>query len=440
MKQEEDVLDTWFSSSLWPFSTLGWPEKTADLDEYYPNDLIETANDILFPWIARMMMMADINMGNMPFKTIYFHGIVNDEKGRKMSKSLGNVMDPLEVIEKFGADALRCSLIIGSTPGNSINYSDQKADYYYRFANKLWNAVRFVHTNIFKEGDDAIHLDLEAIKQDITDHMDKLNHFDKWMIGKLNMVIEDSGRMFADYHLGQFGDSIVNMVRGDFCDRYIEISKREKSDYTDKVLLYAIGTILKLLHPYMPFVTEKLWAHMHFDGMLCTQSWPKELTGAPKDFKISILMDMITERRNLRSQQKVKPHENADILLQANVSFNNFVKSYENLVKDLVKTENIGYLREDDEMPEDYQTAMVIDMKIGLKSIVVIDKKTQLASLEKQLADEESFMQSLRNMLSNASFSTSAPANVVAEKQQKLDEVKQKIMKLKLDIAKLKME
>lgn len=190
----------------------------------------------------------------------------------------------------------------------------------------------------------------------------------------------------------------------------------------------------------MPFVTERLWQHMHFEGLLCVASWPTELEGTPKDFKISILMDMITEWRNLRSQQKVKPHENADIILQANVSFNNFVKSYENLVKDLVKTEHIEYLREDDEMPAEYQSAMVIDMKIGLKALVVIDKKTQLANLEKQLIDEEHYMQGLRNMLTNPSFSSSAPANVVEEKQKKLDEVKQKITMMKLEIAKLKME
>lgn len=151
--------------------------------------------------------------------------------------------------------------------------------------------------------------------------------------------------------------------------------------------------ILKLLHPYMPFVTEKLWEHMHFDGMLCIAQWPAELPGVPKDFKISILMDMITEWRNLRSQQKVKPHETVDIAIQANVSFNNFVKSYETLVKDLVKTDHIDYLREEDHMSDEYQTAMVIDMKIGLKALIVIDKKTQLASLEKQLVDEESYMQ-----------------------------------------------
>lgn len=376
----------------------------------------------------------------MPFKTVYFHGIVLDEKGRKMSKSLGNAMDPLEVIEKYGADALRVGLIIGSTPGNPLNYSEQKVDYYYRFANKLWNAVRFVYTKIFGEEAHDIHLDLDTIKEDLTTHMDKLNHFDKWMLGKINMVIEESGRMFADYHLGQFGETVINMVWGDFCDWYIEISKREKSDYTDKVLLYSIGMILKLLHPYMPFVTEKLWEHMHFDGMLCVASWPTELAGVPKDFKISILMDMITEWRNLRSQQKVKPHETVDVAIQANVSFNNFVKSYENLVKDLVKTENIVYLREEEEMAAEYQSAMVIDMKIGLKALIVMDKKTQLANVEKQLIDEEHYMQGLRNMLTNPSFSSSAPSHVIEEKQKKLDEVKQKITMLKLEIAKLKME
>lgn len=212
VKQEEDVLDTWFSSALWPFSTLGWPDKTPDFEEYYPNDLMETGWDLLFFRVARMMMMGSANLGTMPFKAIYFNGLMRDEKGRKMSKSLGNIVDPVSVIEKFGADALRCALLMGTTPGNDVNYSEQKVDYYYRFANKLWNAVRFVHTNIFKDEDQDVHLDLDSIKEDIQDYMDKLNHFDKWMLGKVNMIIEESGRMFGDYHLGQFGESVINMV------------------------------------------------------------------------------------------------------------------------------------------------------------------------------------------------------------------------------------
>lgn len=212
LKQEEDVLDTWFSSSLWPFSTLGRPDKTPDFEEYYPNSLLETGWDILFPWVARMMMMGEVNLGTLPFKDIYFNGLVRDEKGRKLSKSLGNSVDPLVIIEKFGADALRCALIMGSTPGNDINFSEQRADYYHRFANKLWNAVRFVSTKIFTEENEAMSLDLVAIQEDLEKHMEKLNHFDKWMLGKLNMVVEESERMMGDYLLGQFGENVISMV------------------------------------------------------------------------------------------------------------------------------------------------------------------------------------------------------------------------------------
>ncbi len=440
LTQEEDVLDTWFSSALWPFSTLGWPDKTADMDRYYPNDLLETWYDILFFWVARMMMMGEANTQKMPFKNVYFHGLVRDEKWRKMSKSLGNIVDPISVIEKFGADALRCSLIIGSTPGNDVNYSESKTEYYFRFANKLWNASRFISMKVFGENEDELNIDLEALSDDITTHMDKLNHFDQWMLQRLSQVIVDSERAFTQFQLGDYGHQVVQLVYGDFCDWYIEIAKREKSEYTDKVLLYVLGTQLKLLHPFMPFVTEKLRNLLHFDGLLATSTWPLPMTNIPKDYKIAILMDMITGWRNLRSAQQVKPHEKAHIAIQSNVSFNNFVKDYEDLVKDLVWAESVEYHREDQDIPEDYVTQLVVDMKIGLKAHREINKKDILAQSEKQLIEEENFMQSLRTMLGNSSFASQASSNIIEEKQKKLNEVKQKIASLKLDIAKLKME
>ncbi len=438
--QDEDVLDTWFSSALWPFSTLGRPEETPDFQKYYPNDLIETGYDIIFFWIARMMMMGDVNTKKMPFKKIYFHGIVRDEKGRKMSKSLWNALDPVSIVNKYGADALRCALIIWSTPGNDTNFSEGKTEYYFRFANKLWNASRFISMKVFKDISTDFKIDLEAIEEDILMNMDRLNHFDQWMLQKTNQVILDSERAFSQFQLGDYAHQVVQLIYGDFCDWYIEISKREKSEYTDKVLLYALGTQLKLLHPFMPFVTEKLRGLLHFDGMLIESSWPQPLENLPKDFKIAILMDMITWWRNLRADQKVKPHEKAQIILQANMSFNNFVKGYEQLVKDLVSADEILYNRESEEIPGEYVTQLVVDMKIGLKAHREINKRELLTQLEKQLIAEEQFMQSLRAMLSNASFSSNASPLIIAEKQKKMDEVKMKIAKLKLEIAKLKME
>ncbi|MEI7477128.1 MAG: class I tRNA ligase family protein [bacterium] len=265
LKQEEDVLDTWFSSGLWPFSTLGWPEKTPDLGKYYPNDLLETGYDILFPWVARMLMMGLVNMEQAPFKNVYFHGLVRDEKGRKMSKSLGNIVDPLSVIEKYGADALRCSLVIGSTPGNDVNFSDTKTEYYFRFANKLWNAARFISMKVFGEEPQEVTIDIAALEKDITVNMEKLNHFDQWMLQKIAQVVADSERAFTQFQLGDYAHQVVQCMYADFCDWYIEISKREKSEYTNKVLLYALGVQLQLLHPFMPFVTEKLRQLMQYE-------------------------------------------------------------------------------------------------------------------------------------------------------------------------------
>lgn len=189
---------------------------------------------------------------------------------------------------------------------------------------------------VFGEETQDISIDLDALAEDITLNMDKLNHFDRWMLQKVGQVIADSDRAFGQFQLGEYGHQVVQLIYGDFCDRYIEIAKREKSEYTDKVLLYTLGTQLKLLHPFMPFVTEKLWQLLHFDGLLITAQRPTTIDNIPKDYKIAILMDMITGWRNLRAEQQVKPHEKAHIAIQSNVSFNNFVKEYENLVRDLV--------------------------------------------------------------------------------------------------------
>lgn len=441
LQQEEDVLDTWFSSALRPFSTLGWPDETPDLEKYYPNDLLETWYDIIFFWVARMMMMGAVNTKQMPFKAVYFHGIVRDEKWRKMSKSLWNALDPVKVIEKYGADALRCALLVGTTPGNDSNFSETKTEYYFRFANKLWNATRFISMKVFwdeKKWD--ISIDLDALAEDLQMHMESLNHFDQWILQRINQVVIESERAFSQFQLGEFAHQVIQLIYGDFCDWYIEISKREKSEYTDKVLLYALGNQLKLLHPFMPFVTEKLRQLSHFEGMLIESKRPTVLQEIPKDFKIAILMDMITGWRNLRSEQKVKPHEKVDIVVQANISFNNFIKEYEQLVKDLAWADQIQYNREDEEITDEYVTQLVVDMKIGLKAKREINKKEVLAQLEKQLVEEERFMQGLKTMLANPSFATNATGKIVEEKQQKLAEVKMKVTKLKLDIAKLKMD
>ena len=267
------------------------------------------------------------------------------------------------------------------------------------------------------DGAGDVHINLPDVAEDLTNNMDKLNHFDQWMLQKISYVVSESERAFSQFQLGDYGHQIVQCMYGDFCDWYIEIAKREKSEYTDKVLLYALGTQLQLLHPFMPFVTEKIWHLMNFEGMLVTSIRPTSMTNIPKDYKIAILMDMITGWRNLRADQKVRPHEKAHIAVQSNVSFNNFVKDYEHLVKDLVQAESITYHRDDNDIAEDFVTQLVVDMKIGLKAHREINKKDTLASFEKQLVEEENFMQGLRTMLTNPSFATNASPKIIEEKQ-----------------------
>lgn len=268
LKQHTDVLDTWFSSGLRPFSILGWPENTSDFQKYFPTTLLETGGDILFNRVCRMMMMSIANTGELPFSNVYFHGLIRDEKGAKMSKSKGNVINPLDMIEKYGTDALRLSLVINNPAGNDLNFSETKIDYCSRFITKLWNASRYVRINSIGEGDaesevhNTVNIDLDVLKEYIFEHKDKLNDFDIWILNGLDDLIVNTEKSFESYNFTTQVDDIVKFTWNNFCDWYIEIGKLQKHELTDKIMLYVIGTLLKLLHPVAPFVTQALYDDM----------------------------------------------------------------------------------------------------------------------------------------------------------------------------------
>ncbi len=439
LKQDEDVFDTWFSSALWPFSITGRPEKTSDFEDYFPNSVVVTGYDIIFFWIARMMMMSLENTGEKPFEAVYFNGLVRDEKGQKMSKSKWNGIDPIEMVEKYGADSLRLSLIVGTTPGNDLSYSVSKAEYYHRFLNKLRNASRFVITKIVGEDQEA-HFDLNLVAKDIEKNLSKLNDFDLWMVDQVNELTKISWDSFKKFHLGEFAHSIVQTVWHSFCDWYIEITKIQKSDYTDKVMIYSLGTMLKILHPYTPFITEKLWNLVWFEGMLIAQERPSEIASAEKNYKINLLMNSISELRNLRSKSDTKPHEKAEIIIQANTETTKFFQKYTDLIATIVNASSVLFMLEDEEIPADFDVQVIVNIKVGLKGVKIIDNKTKLAQLEKQLQDEQMFLQDLRMIISNSSFLSNAPKDLVETKKKKMEEVKQKIDKISLEISKLKMQ
>lgn len=439
LKQDEDVLDTWFSSSLWPFSILGWPENTQDLKDYYPNTVMETWYDIIFFRVARMMMMWNEIMGKKAFDNIYLHWLVRDYKWQKISKSLWNNIDPLEIVEKYWADSLRLSLILWTTPWNDMKFSMDKLDYNKRFINKLWNASRFIYMNALA-WDKNISINYNLIRDDIKDNIDKLNDFDKWILWKLNNLSKLWNNYLDKFMLWEFGQEIIKVAWHDFCDWYIEISKVQESEYTSKILIYGIWTILKFLHPYIPFVSEKLWSLLWFEWYLINSQFPQIINFSDWDPKIKIFMDIVWEYRNLRSETDTKPHEKVDIILSTDTVLINFIKKYEKILISLVWTQKINYSNSSKEITDDYSVWYVDDTKLWLRWIKKLSNKDILKNLEKELEDENQFLQWLRNLVSSPWFIEKAPANVVEDKTNKIKEIKKKIENIEYEIAKLKIK
>ncbi len=439
LKQDEDVLDTWFSSWLWPFSILWWPENTSDLENYFPNTVMETWYDIIFFRVARMSMMSQDLLWQKPFDNIYLHWLVRDAKWQKISKSLWNNVDPLDIIKDYWADSLRLSLLLWTTPGNDARFSFDKLDYNKRFINKLWNASRFIYMNSLAWWD-LNNIDYNLIKEDIENNVDKLNDFDKWILDKLNWLNTMSEKYFSNFMMWEFWQEVIKTAWHDFCDWYIEISKVQSSEYTDKILIYWVASLLKYLHPYIPFVTEKLWELLWFEWFLIISDYPESINISSKDPKINVLMNIISEFRNLRWKTETKPHEKVDIYIQSNSILNEYIKNYENILKNLVWAEDIKYSNWKEDIPEDFSVSIVDDTRIWLKWIKQISNKERLELLEKELEDEVQFLQTLRNLVASPWFMEKAPKKVVEEKTNKMKEIKEKIENIEYEIQKIKMK
>ena len=310
--QDEDVLDTWFSSALWPFSTLGWPDKTPDLEYFYPTDVLVTGYDIIFFWVARMIFSGMEHMKQIPFHTVFIHGLVRDEKGRKMSKSLGNGIDPIEMINTYGADALRFNMVTGNSPGNDTRFYVERCEAMRNFANKIWNASRFLMMNLTIE------------KCEIPE---RLEMEDKWILSRLNGLIAEASENIERYELGIAAGKIYDFIWDTYCDWYIELTKprlaRERSDAdkenAQQVLCYVLTELLKLLHPFMPFITEEIWQALPHEGdMLMTSPWPvyREALHFPaEEQKMDLIMDAIRAVRTRRAEMNVPPSKRAKLIL-----------------------------------------------------------------------------------------------------------------------------
>lgn len=420
LRQDEDTLDTWFSSALWPFSTLGWPEKTEDLSYFYPTSTLVTGYDIIFFWVARMIFSAIEHTGKAPFDTVFIHGIVRDEQGRKMSKSLGNGVDPLEVIEKYGADALRFLLVTGNSPGNDIRYSEKRIEACSNFANKLWNASRYVHMNI----DDC------DVKNEIPE---KLTTEDKWILSTLNSVAKEVNENLEKFELGIAVQKVYEFIWDNYCDWYIELvkarlqSEGEDAQNARQVLLYVLDQILRLLHPFMPYITEEIWQTIPHEGdtvMLCDYpAFKSELDFPEAAAEMRRIMDAIRAIRNRRSEMNVPPSRKAKVYVATK-----FPKTFEDGKAFIVKLASASEVEVADSFEIDGAVTIVTaDAKIYIPMEELVDKKAELERLGKELAQVKKRLAQSEGKLNNQGFVSKAPAAVIEKVKGQAEKEREQI-------------
>lgn len=428
-RQDEDVLDTWFSSALWPFSTLGYPDKTEDLEYFYPTDVLVTAYDIIFFWVARMIFSGIEHMDRIPFKDVLIHGIVRDSQGRKMSKSLGNGVDPLEIIDKYGADTLRYCLLNGISAGNDIRYSAEKLEGCRNFINKIWNASRFVFMNC--EG--------RKIKTELSEI--KLVPADKWIISKLNSVVKDVTVNMEKYEIGLACAALQDFVWSDFCDWYIELCKpvlygedNEKKDNTVSVLCYVLKNMLKLLHPFIPFVTEEIYDHIpETTGSIMVSDFPKynsKLAYRKERSATEKIMDIIKSIRNIKAETGAAPSAKVDIYV---VTENKrLIENGASYIRKLANVGEIKYVANKDVIGEKVVSKILDGAEIYIPLGELVDYEKELARLKAELEKTENEIKRAESKLSNQGFVAKAPKALIDGEKAKLTkftEIKEKIIK-----------
>ncbi|KKT02782.1 MAG: valyl-tRNA synthetase, valyl-tRNA synthetase [Candidatus Peregrinibacteria bacterium GW2011_GWF2_43_17] len=419
LKQDEDTLDTWFSSGLWTFSTLGWPKDTEDLKKFHPTSVMETGYDILFFWIARMILMTTYVLKDIPFKTVYLHGLVRTKTGEKMSKSKPETcIDPLDMIEKYGADALRLSLIVGSSPGNDIRLYEEKIAGYRNFINKIWNSARYVFMNIDKE-------DIKATIEDVLNS--KLSRVDKWILTRLNEVTESVTKKLEKHALSDAGTEIYDFLWGEFCDWYLEMSKVNKNK---KVLAYVFKQIIVILHPFVPFVTEAIWAHVD-PSMLIKKEWPipeKKLKFPKEKAEINIIKSIIAEIRTLRAGSNVDITKKVDAIIYAG-KHEALIHEKSEIIKKLAHLEKLD-IRKSGFKVENALSAVVKDIEIYLPLKGLIDMDKEKTKLKKEIENARGLVVSIEGKLKNTGFLKNAPKEVVEREKARKEEFIGKLEKL----------
>ncbi|MFH0820634.1 MAG: valine--tRNA ligase [Candidatus Peregrinibacteria bacterium] len=419
LRQDEDTLDTWFSSALWTFSTLGWPDKTKDFEYFHPTSVMETAYDILFFWVARMILMTTYAINDVPFKTVYLSGLIRDREGRKMSKSLGNGIDPLEMIEKFGADALRMSMVAGNAPGNDARLYEDKIKGFRNFTNKLWNASRYVLGVL--ENASEIPLPLGRDRNDFGDA-------DQWILQKLNETIKAADAGLMEFKISEVAQLLYDFLWNDFCDWYLELSKGEKQNLS--VLYYVLKNILILLHPFVPFATEAVWAELpRQKGMLIHESYPKPDGGKYDDKPITRLIEVITSIRRMRAENKIDPAKKVPAVIYGHKLLDDLRRSAPDIIR-LARLDKLT-LEEKGKKVEGAAADVVSGIEIFIPLEGVVDMAKEKERVAKEIANLESFAAGLRRKLDNPQFAANAPADIVAKEREKLAETEAKLKKLR---------
>lgn len=423
IRQEEDVLDTWFSSALWPFSTLGFPEKTADLQYFYPTNLLVTAYDIIFFWVARMIFSGIEHMGKTPFPEILIHGIVRDAQGRKMSKSLGNGIDPLLLIDEYGADTLRYSLCTGVAPGGDIRYSDDRMESGRNFMNKLWNASRFVAMN--------------CENKDIPEGLGELNAADKWILAKLNSVVNEVRKNLDKYEIGLALAKLYDFVWSDYCDWYIELTKpflygqdEEKKISTLRVLRYVLQQILKLMHPFVPFITEKIWTEFDFSETVVLEKYPEydEKMAFDVEYEeFEEIKEIITKIRNVRSEMNVPPAKRFSLFVLADEKKLSDATTY---VEKLAGVSKVTFVKDKSEAGEKVARAVTSAAELYIPLGELVDADKERARLNKEIGKVTAEINRSKGMLNNAGFLAKAPENLVNAEREKLAKNEELLAKL----------
>ncbi len=429
--QDPDTLDTWFSSALWPFSTLGWPEETEDLKYFFPTDVLVTGYDIIFFWVIRMVFSSIEQTGEVPFKDVFLTGLVRDAEGRKMSKSLGNGIDPLVVIDEYGADALRFTLITGNTPGNDMRFYMERVESNRNFANKLWNATRFVLMN----------LDEEVVNKEID--LNSLEEEDKWILSRVNTTIKEITENLGKYEIGISAQKIYDFVWDEYCDWYIEMVKprlygenKRSKEIAQKVLLNVLENILKLLHPFMPFITEEIWQHLpNRETPLIVSSWPvyeEEKSHSEAEKRMAFIMNAIKGIRNARQEMNIPPSKKArTIFITKDKNVRDMLNYGRRYFINLASAEDIEIVEDKSTLGEDNISVVLDKCEIYIPLMDLIDLDKEIERLEKEKEKLEGELKRVRGKLSNEGFVKKAPEKVVdaeIEKQKKYEDMMEKVL------------